>query len=253
MARRLAFDGRSLEVWNVKAFQELYTALDAVRKVAVRQRPLGLVTGPAGSGKTFTANVYVANAKADAVLVTTPPRDILTARIMLESIAIAMGIEPQSYRLKSELYDAVLDAVQERNAFLIIDEADRLRASNADMLREIAEVTGKPLCYLGCPTVEAILARVPATHHRIGFRHSVLPVELDDLETALVNRALDADGKRKLDRETVSAIYDCTRGNLRHVESLVHLLRVAQRQGAPVELTPTVVKQLNKRFLRQAA
>ncbi len=253
MARRLAFDGRTLEVWNVKAFNELYTALDAVRKVSVRQRPLGLVTGQAGVGKTFTANVYAANSKSDVVIVTTPPRDILTPRILLEAIAHSLNIEPQSYRLKSELYDAVLDQVQERDAFLIIDEADRLRSSNADMLREIAEITGKPLCYLGCPAVEAILARVPATHHRIGFRHSVLPVEMEDLESALVGRSLDIDGKRKLDRETVSAIYDCTRGNLRHVESLIHLLRGAQRNGAPVELSATVVKQLNKRFLRQAA
>ncbi len=251
--RRLKLDDRALQIWKVRPFDELINAFEAVRKVAVPRRPLGMITGMAGVGKTFAAEVFAANADGDVTIVTVPPRDILTPRILLNSIADALGMEHEAYLRKNELFEALGGVISERNVFLIIDEADRMHSSNADMLRELAETTGQPLCFLGCPSLECILARVPATHHRIGFRHHVMPVEQADIEEALINKALDPDGVRRIGQDTAQAIWECTKGNLRHTESLVHLLRGATRKdGTHVECTPAVVKQLNKRFLKAA-
>lgn len=253
--RRLrGLDDQFLNIWKVRPFDELMTAFAAVRQVAVKQRPLGMVTGAAGSGKTFCAEVYRRNEKG-VVIVTVPPKDITTTRVLLDEIAVALDIEPASYIRKNALFNALVDALTDNPRFIIVDEADRLRPGNADVLRELAELSGQPICYLGCPALEAVVARVPATHHRIGFRHNVRPVELEDVETALVGRSLDPDGRRKLDRETVGAIFDATRGNLRHMESLVHLLKGARKRDGqtPYEVTPQVVQVLNARFQRRAA
>lgn len=253
--RRLrGLDDQFLTIWKVRPFEELMQAFASVRAVAVKQRPLGMVTGAAGSGKTFAAEIFRRN-NPGVVIVTVPPKDLLTPRILLDELALALEIEPQSYRFKAELFSAIVDSLLANPRFLIVDEADRLRPGLADMLRELAELSGQAVCFLGCPATDAILAKVPATHHRIGFRHNVRPVELEDVEGALIGKALEASGARKLDKATVDAIFECTRGNLRHIESLVHLLRGARnaKTGQPYELTPTAVQLLNRRFQRLAA
>ena len=253
--RRLrGLDDQTLQVWKVRPFDELMSAFAAVRQVAVRQRPLGMVTGAAGSGKTFCAQVFQKNER-DVVIVTVPPKDILSARLLLDELALGLDMEPQSYRTRADLFFALVDSLISHPRFLIVDEADRLRPSLADLLRELAELSGQPLCYLGCPSLDAIVARVPATHHRIGFRHNVKPVELEDVEAALVGKSLDPDGRRRLDKSTVDAIFECTRGNLRHMESLVHLLRGARntRTSQPYDITPSTVQILNRRFQKLAA
>ena len=253
--RRLrGLDDQTLQIWKVRPFDELMQAFASVRAIFVPRRPLGLVMGAAGSGKTFAAQVFAKNER-DVVIVTVPPKDILSARLLLDELAVALDMEPQSYRYRADLFFALVDSLVAHPRFLIIDESDRLRPSLADLLRELAELSGQPLCYLGCPAVDAIVARVPATHHRIGFRHNVKPVELEDVEAALINKALEPDGRRRLDQATVDAIFECTRGNLRHMESLVHLLRGArsQRTGQVYDITPSTVQVLNRRFQKLAA
>lgn len=255
MARRPRFEDRDVEVWNLRPFKELLSGFAAVRNVAVPRAPLGLIIGDAGLGKTFCANVYAVNQKAEVIIATTPPRDILTARILLDSIADALGLEPRSYRYKSEVFDAICSQIIERDVYTIIDEADRLRSSNADMLREIAEVTSRPLCFLGCPSVESVLARVAPTHHRIAFRHLVKPTDAADLQAALAGRSLDAHTGRKLTAEVVDAIFDVTKGNLRNIDRIVHLMRGAQQKstGAPVDATVETVRYFAKQYLYQRA
>lgn len=247
----LNFDGDQLEIWQVRPFNELFNALAVVRQIAVPTRPLGMVTGAAGVGKTFTANVYAHN-NPDTVIVTTPPRDVLTPRMLLDEIAEALGVEPAAYRTKAGLFSALIDSLADRRPYLIVDEADRLRPSNADMLRELAEASGAPLCYLGCPSLEAVLAHVPATHHRVGFRHHVRTCEIDDVRDAL--RHTNMGPGRTLDEDTIQAVWDATRGNLRHIESLLHLLRGAKKRstGELYDITPATVRFLNARFQKAA-
>ena len=252
--RRLKnLDDERLLVWKVQPFNDLYTAFQSVRDAAVPQRPLGLITGPAGTGKTYTANVFAKNEQG-VVIVTTPPRDILTPRNLLDAIAVELDLEPGGFRTKGDLFDAIVDRLIEIKPFIIIDEADRLYPSNADLLREIAELSRQPLCFLGCPKVEATLARVEATHHRIGLRHSVRPVEAEDLAVALVGSYAGSDRTRRLDDVAVQAIYDCTHGNLRHVQAILRLLygAVDKTKNAPAEPTPQVIRALNRRFLKAA-
>lgn len=248
----LDFDGSPIETWQVRPYSELHNALAAIRLIAVPIRPLGLITGAAGVGKTYVASIYAHN-NPDTIIVTTPPRDVLTARMLLDEISQALGLEPAAYRTKAAAFQGLIDTLAERRPYVIVDEADRLRPSNADLLRELAEASGAPLCYLGCPSLESVLASVPATHHRVGFRHHVRACELQDVRSALAGTTLSPG--RRLDDATVQALWDATRGNLRHLQSLLHLLRGAKRRstGELYEVSPDTVQLLNSRFQKAAA
>ena len=137
-------------VWRVSAFEQTLTALQAARGLSTGRRPLSLITAPAGSGKTFAAEWYAGH-NPGVKLAVCPPRDLLTAKTLLQAVAAASGLEPQSYRRNSDLFEAIAETLAGTDSFLIVDEADRLLASNADLLRELAEVSNTAVCYLGCP------------------------------------------------------------------------------------------------------
>lgn len=250
--RPVNVDGTRLDIWTVKPFQNLYSAFGAVQSIAVQIRPLGLITGAAGVGKTFAASVYAHNTP-NTIVVTVPPRDVLTPRLLLDEIAVAIGLEPAGYRTKSAAFLGIADQLADNRPYLIVDEADRLRPSNADMLRELAELSGAPLCLLGCPFLEAVLARVPATHHRIGYRHHARPCDINDIRGALRGRKL-SDG-RQLQDSVIDAIWDVSRGNLRHVQSLIQVMAAAvdDRTGLAKDITPDFVRQINDQTQRAAA
>lgn len=251
--RRLrGLDDEPLQIWNILPFTNLIAALDAIKAISVPRAPLGLITGKAGSGKTFAAEVYAYNRK-NVAIVTVPPKNIRTIRLLLEHLAAAVEVDPGAHLRKADLFYAIVNAVAAGGQFIIVDEADRLYAADCDMLREIADLTGKPLAFLGLQSVEAVLARVAATHHRIGFRHTTSPPDLEDVERALVGKALDTAGQRKLDIPTVQAIYQCTKGNPRHMDRLVNLLVGAERNGEKYAVKPESVVKLNRQFLKLAA
>lgn len=230
-------------VWRVSAFEQSLTALQAARGLSTGRRPLSLITAPAGSGKTFSAE-WFAQHNPGVKLAVCPPRDLLTAKTLLHAVAHACGIEPQSFRRNSDLFDNLAESLAGTDSFLIVDEADRLLASNADLLRELAETSNTAVCYLGCPAVRAVLARVPATHHRIGLYYSIPPVELEDVRQILFGR---------FEENVIEAIFDQTQGNLRHLEALLTLLeRVETKRGA-AQISVKIVKTVASQYLMGAA
>ena len=251
--RRLrGLDDQPLNIWKVKPFVELTTALTNVRALSVPHRPLGLITAPAGFGKTFTAQVF-AHAHDDVVIVRVPPAELLTLRRLLDEIAVVLGINPDGFRYSSPLFDALVDDLQRKDRFVIADEADRLRPGLADVLRELSELSGRALCYLGCPRTNQILARVPATHHRIGFFHTMLPVTMEDVLPYLIGLSLDSTGSRRLDEPTAKQIFKESGGNLRHIETLCHQMGGANTNGRYWDVTPGSIEKLQAKYQFQKA
>ena len=229
-------------VWSVPAFRDTVKAFELAAELATGRRPLSLITAPAGSGKTFTAEWYCEQHR-DARLAVCPPRELLSARSLLEAISRAISY-PESHWRVAALFDNLAGALSLRHTFLILDEADRLTAGCADMLRELADNSDIALCFLGCPGTLSVLARVPATHHRVGFSHSIPPVALADVQSIYGDR---------YDEATLAEIYEVTGGNLRHLEAIPPLLDKVRRGGEPVPATPKLVRTIAQRFLLRGA
>lgn len=231
------------ELWHFESFRLSQDAFTAARALANSRQPLALITAEAGEGKTFNAE-YFANSNPDTKIAVCPPREILTTRSLLVAIANAVGLTNQP-AYAGKLFEALISHCSRNNFFLVLDEADRLTASKCDLLRELAEQSDTAVCFLGCPGILSVLARVPATHHRIGFAFSVPPVGHEDLTKAL----------RGFDAETVAEIYNQTRGNIRHLEALLKLVSNLRTRGTDERpnVTPAVIRRLAGRFLMKGA
>jgi hypothetical protein len=219
-------------VWNVPAFKHTVAALTACRELGSGRRPLGLITAPAGDGKTFAAEWYLQSQKPGSVRhAFCPPKSILNTRSLLERLFEACGKTACSVR-NSSLFDELAIWLRSEHAFLIVDEADRLRSAEVDLLRELAEVSGVALCLMGCPGILATLERVPAARHRIGFWFQVPPVCEQDLQKVLSGQ---------FEASVIDAIFSHTHGNLRHVEALIESLGLIDNtSGATVIDADTV-------------
>lgn len=229
-------------VWPFESFRYAQDAFVSARQLANSRQPLSLITAEAGEGKTFSAE-YFASANPDTKIAVCPPRELLTTRSLLVAVARAVGMTNQPI-YATRLFEALVSYLSREQLFLVVDEADRLTSSKCDLLRELAEQSDTAICFLGCPGVQSVLARVPATHHRIGFAFAIPPVRQDDLQQALTG----------FDAETIAEIYNQTRGNIRHLEALLGLVAKLRGTGdkKPV-VTPAIIRRLANRFLMKGA
>jgi DNA transposition AAA+ family ATPase len=107
---------------------------------------------------------------------------------------------------------------------LIIDEADRLRTTALEQLRDHYDRSQLGMILIGMPGTEKRLARYPQLYSRIGFVHEYRALSAAELVFVLqrhwsrLNLTLSADDFT--DAEAIAAVARITGGNFRLVQRL---------------------------------
>lgn len=257
-----------LETKEHRRFAEL---ADTVRS----HRYIGVCWGPPGVGKTLSARHYAGSDEweqwqrylginPDPI----PPR-VLDARTALWTptvTATGKQIDQEIPRTCQKISYAIDYAThgevdpfvhtESRSSglteLLIIDEADRLKTTGLEQVRDYYDRHTMGLILIGMPGLEKRLARYPQLYSRIGFAHEYRPLSTDEL-TAVLTRRWRVDGLRAandFDADvTIAAIARITGGNFRLIDRLLTQVRRVRDINHLDRITPEVVEAAREALL----
>jgi DNA transposition AAA+ family ATPase len=238
-------------------------------------RYIGVCWGPPGVGKTLSARHYAGSDEweqwqrylginPDPI----PPR-VLDARTALWTptvTATGKQIDQEIPRTCQKISYAIDYAThgevdpfvhtESRSSglteLLIIDEADRLKTTGLEQVRDYYDRHTMGLILIGMPGLEKRLARYPQLYSRIGFAHEYRPLSTDEL-TAVLTRRWRVDGLRAandFDADvTIAAIARITGGNFRLIDRLLTQVRRVRDINHLDRITPEVVEAAREALL----
>lgn len=151
----------------------------------------------------------------------------------------------QAFYQQRERSMRIGDSVRDPTALLIIDEADRLKVSGLEQVRDIFDRGGLGLVLIGMPGLEKKLARYPQFYSRIGFVHEFRPLGATEVRQLLEQHWAPAGVKLPqtlLDPETVAVIIRVTGGNFRLLNRLLTQIQRILEINTLEEVSKAVVE-----------
>jgi DNA transposition AAA+ family ATPase len=115
--------------------------------------------------------------------------------------------------------------IADPTTLVMIDEADRLKVSALEQVRDIFDKGGIGVVFIGMPGIEKRLSRYPQLYSRIGFVHAFRPLSAAQVRKLLQQKWLPSgvelpeDGMA--DEEALAAIIRVTGGNFRLLHRLI--------------------------------
>jgi hypothetical protein len=144
-----------------------------------------------------------------------------------------------------DLYDAREKAIGNSTTLILIDEADRLRMSSLEQVRDIFDEGAVGLILIGMPGIEKRMARYPQFYSRIGFVHEYRPLATTEMR-ALLESGWTPRGvtlpDTGLDVEAIAAVIRMTGGNFRLLNRLLTQVERILEVNSLTEVTLAVVQ-----------
>ncbi|MBC7999269.1 MAG: AAA family ATPase [Leptolyngbya sp.] len=235
-----------------KEYKRFAEFCDACR----RERYIGLCYGAAGAGKTLSARHY---ARWDLLEHRLPrnrpylplPPEIAGCRTLLytpEVLNTPRQIKQEIPEMQLMLNRFVEEVTHQRGEpvsfglppnrleLLIVDEADRLKLSTLEQLRDLYDRNQLGLVLIGMPGLEKRLSRYPQFYSRVGFLHTFRLLSPTEMQFVLQQHWQELGLAFKpddfTDAEAISAIIRITGGNFRLLNRLLkQIARILQVNG----------------------
>ena len=142
--------------------------------------------------------------------------------------------------------------IPDRTELLIVDEANRLKVTALEQLRDMYDRDGFGLVLLGMPGLKKSLARCPQLYSRVGFVHQYRPLGAEEMGVILAHKwrqlGLRFAPDDFTDAEAMAAITRVTGGNFRLIQRLfaqiARILAINSLQTITKEVVEAAREQL---------
>jgi DNA transposition AAA+ family ATPase len=238
-------------------------------------RYIGLCWGSPGVGKTLSARHYAGADEWEQWQSVFPddlgpvPERVLDARTAFFTPTVAATVReidrglPRACQQISYALDYAEHGVVDpyvhtqsrssgRTELLIIDEADRLKTTGLEQVRDYFDRHNMGVILIGMPGIEKRLARYPQLYSRIGFAHEYRQLTPEELTVVLTRRfPADADAADAgiAYATAIATIVRITGGNFRLVDRLLTQIERVQTVNDLTVLTPEIVDTARQALL----
>lgn len=214
-----------------------------------RYRYIGLCFGSPGVGKTVSARSYarqnlvedflsnyhmldlpvVPEVTACTTVFYTPSVANSPGRLEKEVSIVRGQLGDLHYWMKGAIENKVIHNLPRGTPdiaeLIIVDEADRLKASGLGQMRDIYDRSRIGMVFIGMPGIEKRLSRYAQLYSRVGFVHHFKPLGGEEVQFVLQHKwqqlGLNLDLDEFTDVESVAAITRITNGNFRLLQRLL--------------------------------
>ena len=223
--------------------------------VCLTERYIGICYGPAGVGKTLSAEFYSRQPLIDTLIDNPYQRTLLRRAKFCNTVLFTASVTSTPSRIESELTSAryrlskVVNSVKtmplndltssgawsfsydnpDQTQLIIVDETDRLKESSLEHLRDIYDRNYFGMIFIGMPGLERRLKRYAQLYSRVGFAHEFKPLQVEEMIVVLTHKwrelGLILNPANSEDTEALSAIIRYTDGNFRLIHRLFRQMK----------------------------
>jgi len=234
--KEIRFFPKFVNVRNVRNFQAMIDAL----MMSAGEGRLAAVIGPAGRGKTRTAQWYAANNRCAFVRCLSIWRH--TELGFLQALCRELGIKKIPHR-KDTAFLAALDALNTQGGRpVFIEEIEKLPRLHLELVRDLSDLSAAPFVLIGEDELQSHMQQVTRIWNRTFQLLEFETLGLGDVvmfarESAGVD--LPADVAEALHREAKG----CFRVIKRDLISLVNIMNAKGKPDPDMEMAKVAIKQ----------
>jgi DNA transposition AAA+ family ATPase len=243
LRERIAFGA---EIFETSVTRRFRNACDLVRRTG----DFGLITSPAGNGKTSGIHAYCYdNPSAVRITLNATTR----AANKLESLVFA-SIDTQSWKSNSPRFDHLAARFREVSRLLIIDNAQRLDSSGRQWAADFHDAADCPVMLVGNPEAVEAWQLIDQQRSRIGLCNNY-ELEDDELPACAKRVARQYSDAATADEiEDLTAIIASHEGRLRAVKKTVVLAQELRAASPKLKDDPrAALRAAHSRLLRDYA
>jgi hypothetical protein len=219
------------------------TFMNLIRDPERAYPTMGLVTGPAGIGKTIAIQAYLESLRPLAHTGLRPTIQIevptgCPATGFSSTIVTALQGRLHGGRIPQTAFSATEAILRNDLDCLVVDEANRLDTDTFDMLRYLFDRTGCPVVLVGLPRIESVINRYEKFRSRIGLRMTFCPLNKEEIFGVLLPNLIfgrwEFDPEDEKHLEMGEFIYGVAEWSLRTIRELLQTAdQVAEKRGKP--------------------
>jgi DNA transposition AAA+ family ATPase len=200
-----------IEIKNVKRFRSVVDRIHHARLKGVER--MALIFGAPGLGKSECALQFAATNGSVYIRM----KKLMTARWFLRELIDCLGSSP-AWRTE-DLFNQVTDLLKRRKKTLILDEVDYFTSDSkiTETLRDIHDVTGTPMLFIGMQQADKRLMRYPHLYDRFVEVVKFQPLDREDVE--LMTKELS---DVAFDEDAIDKIVTQSEGKIRRIMALIH-------------------------------